>query len=70
MRKKRHSNTGLRERREQRGLGQRQLARLAGISQAHLSNVENGFNRPSVQTLADLDTYLGLRPKHLKGLYA
>lgn len=50
----------LRAARADRGLSSRALARLAGISQSFLSNVENGRTTPSVPTLYALAEALGL----------
>lgn len=49
----------IRRRREERGLSQRGLAELAGISEKQLWNVENGANT-SVETLTKVATILGI----------
>jgi transcriptional regulator with XRE-family HTH domain len=43
--------SGLRVLRQSRGLGLRQAARLAHVSPAHLSRIENGLRNPSVELL-------------------
>ena len=42
------------------GLTQKQLAEAAGIGQGHLSEIESGDKRPSLQTLKRLRSALGL----------
>lgn len=44
----------------ERGLTQEQLAELAGISQPHLSILENNQSAPSLKTAARLAKALGL----------
>lgn len=51
--------TILRARREARGLTQRQCADLAGLSQQHLSLLERGVVRPSIDTALRLAGALG-----------
>lgn len=51
----------LREARERHGLGQRELAELAGTSQSQVSRIERGETSPTVQTLARLLAAAGER---------
>ena len=51
----------LRAARQRHGLGQRDLARLAGTSQAQISRIERGETSPSVQTLARVLAVMGER---------
>ncbi|GAA4175177.1 helix-turn-helix domain-containing protein [Gryllotalpicola koreensis] len=55
----------LRRARTERGFSSRALARLAGISQSFLSNIENGRTTPSVPTLYTLAEALGVAPAEL-----
>jgi transcriptional regulator with XRE-family HTH domain len=61
----------LRNARERHRLGQRELARLAGTSQAQISRIERGETSPSVQTLervlAVMGEQLSLHSKPLRG---
>lgn len=38
----------IRERREQLGMSQKELAERAGITQSHLCDIEQGRNKPSI----------------------
>lgn len=51
----------LRRAREQRGLGQREVARLAGIAPETLSKVERGEGYPNLHTLECIAKVLGIR---------
>lgn len=53
--------TDLRKARERRGLGQRETARLAGISPETLSNLERGDGYPNLHTLECVCAVLHLR---------
>lgn len=41
----------IRELRKKKGLKQEQLAELVGLEPASISNIENGYNYPSIQNL-------------------
>ena len=43
----------IRKFREQRGLSQKEFAQLIGMSNARVSNWEQGLNRPDVDILSD-----------------
>lgn len=49
----------LRQTRDRHGLDQRQLARLAGTSQAQISRIERGGTSPTVETLTRLLATMG-----------
>lgn len=51
--------------RKSRGLTQVQLAEKVGISQAHISRLENGDDSVSLKLLAELAQALGVRPSDL-----
>ncbi|MBV8687065.1 MAG: helix-turn-helix transcriptional regulator [Alphaproteobacteria bacterium] len=48
-------------------LTQEQLAERAGISQQYISDLERGKRNPTVVTLYELATALGVRPVELVG---
>jgi transcriptional regulator with XRE-family HTH domain len=50
----------LKEARVRKGLSQRELARLAGIQQSHISKIETGEVDPRISTLMELGRALGL----------
>ena len=50
----------LRQAREDAGRSQREVARAAGIAQAHLSAIEAGDAEPSLEVLGRLGAVLGL----------
>lgn len=50
----------LRKLRRERGITQVELANAAGISQAMLSNIENGNRKPSVETARRIAAKLGI----------
>ena len=55
----------LSELREKRGLSQTQLADMAGIGRAHLSQIENGAVAARVDTLLALSQSLDLKLEEL-----
>lgn len=54
--------------REQKGLGQRECARLAGVSPACLCSIEHGQRGPMASTLKSLCEVLGVSSDWLLGL--
>jgi transcriptional regulator with XRE-family HTH domain len=57
--------TDLRELRESKGVGLRELARQAGLSVSHLSYIENGDKVPGPEVLGRLSRALQVDPKTL-----
>ncbi len=57
--------TGLRSARTRAGLTMARLAELSGVSQPHLSQLENGKVSPSINTLYRLANALGISPQQL-----
>lgn len=55
----------IRKYREQIGLSQKEFARLIGVSNARVSNWEQGLNRPDVDVLADICSTLKVDPNVL-----
>ena len=55
----------IRARREGRGLTQAELARMAGISQGHLANLEAGRRTPRLAVLERLARALEISPGEL-----
>ena len=51
--------------REQLGMTTGQLADLIGVSQPHVSGVERGANKPSLEVLMKIAKALGVRPELL-----
>lgn len=49
--------------RKERGLTQKQLSKLTGISQADISRIENGTRNPSLEMIKRLATGMGMRLK-------
>ena len=47
--------------REERQLTQMDLARLSGLTQSYISNIEKGSNRPTILTLKKIADALGKR---------
>jgi len=47
----------LRKLRTHQGLSSRQLGEIFGVSNAHIINIENGKNRPSVELLEQISRY-------------
>lgn len=59
----------LRELRKQKGMKQKDLALMAGISGSYLSDIEVGRTDPSVKTLFKLSEALGITMEEIfKGL--
>lgn len=52
----------IKRRRLRLDLSQVGLAELSGVAQGHISQIERGERRPSLQTLAKLRDALGLPP--------
>lgn len=50
------------ELREGRGLNQRELAIIAGISQQTISSLERGSKQPSIESLMAISHALGVEP--------
>lgn len=46
--------------RDRKGISQRQLANLSGISQKTISRIENGLDIPKITTLLKLATHLDM----------
>lgn len=55
-------NTMIKARKE-KGLTQKQLSELTGISQADISRIENGTRNPSLEMIKRLATGMGMRLK-------
>lgn len=51
--------------REDRGLNQKQLAELIGVSNSRISNWEQGLNRPDADIIGKLCTALNVSPSEL-----
>lgn len=49
--------------RKEKGLTQKQLSELTGISQADISRIENGTRNPSLEMIKRLVTGMGMRLK-------
>ena len=49
--------------RKEKGLTQKQLSKLTGISQADISRIENGTRNPSLEMIKRLATGMGMRLK-------
>lgn len=49
--------------RKEKGLTQKQLSELTGISQADISRIENGTRNPSLEIIKRLATGMGMRLK-------
>lgn len=62
-----HIGTRIREARTKQGLSQVELAKLAGINQGFLSQIERGKQQPSPQTLSAVAVALDLPPAVLVG---
>lgn len=52
----------IRKYREERGLSQKQLAELIGVSNSRVSNWEQGINRPDADILAEICRALDVSP--------
>lgn len=55
----------IRKYREIRGLNQKELAQLIGVSNSRISNWEQGINRPDADILADICRALNVSPSEL-----
>ena len=55
----------IRKYREIRGLNQKELAQLIGVSNSRVSNWEQGINRPDADILADICRALNVSPSEL-----
>ncbi len=54
--------------REQRGISQRELARLCGIGESLISKYENGWGDPNVETLKLMAKTLNVSTDYLLGI--
>lgn len=52
----------LRKIRHEKHITQKQLARLTGLSQNYISEIENGVKRPSLDTIEIIATALNINP--------
>lgn len=57
--------TRIRKFRERQGLSQKEFAKLIGVSNARVSNWEQGLNRPDVDILASICNVLRFDPNEL-----
>lgn len=57
--------TRIRKYRELRGLSQKDLADLIGVSNSRVSNWEQGINRPNADIISDLCKALDVSPSEL-----
>lgn len=57
--------TRIRKYREERGLSQKKLAELIGVSNSRVSNWEQGVNRPDADILADICRALQVSPSEI-----
>lgn len=55
----------IRKYRENRGLNQKEFAQLIGVSNARVSNWEQGINRPDADILANICRVLEVSPSEL-----
>ena len=55
----------IRKYRENRGLNQKELAKLIGVSNSRVSNWEQGINRPDADILAEICKALNVSPSEL-----
>lgn len=55
----------IRKYRENRGLNQKELAQLIGVSNSRVSNWEQGINRPDADILVDICKSLNVSPSEL-----
>lgn len=58
-----------RARRNELGLGMKQVAADTGLSMESLSKIENGKQQPRIGTVVSLIRALRITPKHLDDLY-
>ena len=61
--------TRLRALRVERGLTQRDVAAVSGLTDAYISNVENGFAVPSLTTVLRLAVALGCKVTELVSVF-
>ena len=59
----------IRKYRESRGMSQKYLADLIGVSNSRVSNWEQGINRPDADTLAELCRALRVSPSDLLAVH-
>lgn len=57
--------TRIKKYRESRGMGQKELAQMLGVSNSRISNWEQGLNRPDADILADICRALNVSPSEL-----
>lgn len=57
--------TRIRKYREDRGLSQKELSQLIGVSNNRISNWEQGINRPDADIIADICRALNVSPSEL-----
>lgn len=58
----------IRKYREEKGINQKQLAELIGVSNGRVSNWEQGINRPDADILAEICKALDVSPSLLLGV--
>lgn len=58
----------IRKYREEKGINQKQLAELIGVSNGRVSNWEQGINRPDADILAEICKVLDVSPSLLLGV--
>lgn len=51
--------------RTRKGLSERALSELSGVSKSQINNIENGLKHPTVYTLCLLSLALGVSPSEL-----
>ncbi|MDP4120785.1 MAG: helix-turn-helix transcriptional regulator [Bacillota bacterium] len=61
--------TRIRKYREDRGLNQKELAKLIGVSNSRVSNWEQGINRPDADIIADICRALSVSPSELLDIH-
>lgn len=59
----------MRKYREEKGLSQKQLADMINVSNARVSNWEQGINRPDADILADICRALNVSPSELLNVH-
>ncbi len=59
----------IRKYREEKGLTQKQLADMISVSNARVSNWEQGINRPDADILADICRALNVSPSELLNVH-
>lgn len=59
----------IRKYREEKGLSQKQLADMINVSNARVSNWEQGINRPDADILADICRALNVSPSELLNVH-